>query len=168
MTDIKAYEPLWRAWYVDSLLGEGAFGKVYKIRREEFGKAYYSAVKIISIPHNEGEIRQMRSEGLDYASMQKFLYAFVTDIASEVDLMRQFRGTSNIVSLEDHQIINKAALPQSRIPIGTHILPVRHLIYLIHIIMVYRAEVANDPAAVVGTAFSEIPQDLIGYHAKAQ
>ncbi|MCL1918104.1 MAG: serine/threonine protein kinase [Peptococcaceae bacterium] len=107
MTDIKKYEPLWGTWYIDSLLGEGGFGKVYKVRREEFGKTYYSAVKIISIPHDEGEIRQMRNDGLDHESMQSFLYAFVTDIVSEIDLMRQFRGTNNIVSLEDHQIIEK-------------------------------------------------------------
>jgi serine/threonine protein kinase len=107
MTDIKAYEPLWGTWYVETLLGEGGFGKVYKVRREEFGKTYYSAVKIISIPHDEGELRQLKNEGLDDASMRQFLYAFVTDIISEIDLMRQFRGTSHIVSLEDHQIIPK-------------------------------------------------------------
>ena len=38
MGDIKQYEPLWGAWYMDSLIGEGSFGKVYKVRREEFGK----------------------------------------------------------------------------------------------------------------------------------
>ena len=29
MSDIKDYEPLWGSWYVESLIGEGAFGKVY-------------------------------------------------------------------------------------------------------------------------------------------
>ncbi|MCL1917531.1 MAG: serine/threonine protein kinase [Peptococcaceae bacterium] len=107
MTDIKTYEPLWGTWYVESLLGEGGFGKVYKVRREEYGRTYYSAVKIISIPHDEGEVRQMKSEGFDDASMHQFWYAFVTDIISEIDLMRRFRGASHIVSLEDHQIIEK-------------------------------------------------------------
>ena len=48
MTDIKKYEPLWGAWYVDSLIGEGSFGKVYKVRQEEFGNVYHSAVKLIT------------------------------------------------------------------------------------------------------------------------
>jgi serine/threonine-protein kinase len=107
MSDIMKHEPLWGAWYVESLLGEGAFGKVYKIRRQEFGKTYYSAVKIISIPHDEAEIRQMKSEGLDDDSMRSFLHAFAEDIVSEIDMMREFRGNSNIVSFEDHKIIER-------------------------------------------------------------
>ena len=31
MTDIKQYEPLWGSWYVDSLIGEGSFGRVYRV-----------------------------------------------------------------------------------------------------------------------------------------
>ena len=50
MTDIKQYEPLRGSWHVDSLIGEGSFGKVYKVRREEFGRVYYSAEKMITTP----------------------------------------------------------------------------------------------------------------------
>ena len=60
MSNIKKHEPLWGAWYVDSLIGEGSFGKVYKVRREEFGKTYYSAVKAITIPQNDADLRQIR------------------------------------------------------------------------------------------------------------
>jgi serine/threonine protein kinase len=107
MTDIKQYDPLWGSWHVDSLIGEGSFGKVYKIRKEEFGKAYYSAVKIISIPQSEADLRQMRSEGLDDASARSYFHAFVADIIQEIDLMSAFRGNSNIVSFEDHKVIEK-------------------------------------------------------------
>ena len=107
MTDIKQYEPLWGAWYVDGQLGEGSYGKVYKVHKEEFGRTYEAAVKIISIPQNESDILQARSEGLDEESARSYFQAFVTDIIQEVDLMNAFRGNSNIVSLEDHKVIEK-------------------------------------------------------------
>ncbi|MDR1204699.1 MAG: serine/threonine protein kinase, partial [Peptococcaceae bacterium] len=105
MSDIKQYEPLWGSWYVDSLIGEGSFGKVYKVHKEEFGQTYYSAVKIISIPQNETDLRQMRSEGMDDASARSYYQALVSDIIQEIRLMSEFRGNSNIVSFEDHRVI---------------------------------------------------------------
>ncbi|GHS95034.1 hypothetical protein AGMMS50276_09230 [Synergistales bacterium] len=107
MADIKQHEPLWGSWYVDAPIGEGAFGKVYRVKKEEFGKVYYSAVKIISIPQGEAELRQVLSEEPDEASARSYLHALVIDIAQEIDLMNEFRGNSNIVSLEDHKIIER-------------------------------------------------------------
>ena len=107
MTDIKQYEPLWGSWHVDGLLGEGSFGKVYRVHKEEFGKTYEAAVKMISIPQSEADLRQAQSEGLDAASARSYFHAFVTDIVQEIDLMSAFRGNSNIVSLEDHRVIER-------------------------------------------------------------
>ena len=67
MTDIKQYEPLWGAWLVESAIGEGSFGKVYKVKKEEFGKIYWSAVKFISVPQSDEDLRRARSEGVDDA-----------------------------------------------------------------------------------------------------
>jgi len=50
---IKKYEPLWGAWFVESFIGEGSYGKVYKIYKEEWGFKYQSALKFISIPTQE-------------------------------------------------------------------------------------------------------------------
>ena len=107
MTEIKQYEPLWGAWHVDSLIGEGAFGKVYKLHREEFGKTYYSAVKLISIPQNESEVKQLRGEGMDRDSLSSYFHSIVTDLVREIEIMSKFKGHSNIVSLEDHKVIPK-------------------------------------------------------------
>jgi len=108
MTDITQYEPLWGSWHVETLIGEGSFGRVYKVRKEEFGKTYYAAVKIISIPQNEADLRQMRGEGMTDASVRSYYQAFVADIIQEIDLMSELRGNSNVVSFEDHKVIERA------------------------------------------------------------
>ncbi|MDR2355899.1 MAG: Ig-like domain-containing protein [Clostridiales Family XIII bacterium] len=105
MADIREYEPLWGSWRVDAPIGEGSFGKVYRVSREEFGRTYYAAVKILSIPQNEADLRQMRGEGLDEASAKSYFHTFVADIVQEIDLMNAFRGNSNVVNFEDHKVI---------------------------------------------------------------
>ena len=107
MSDIKQYEPLWGSWYIDEQLGEGSFGKVYKVHKEEFGKIYYAAVKMISIPQSQAELEQALNEGLDDASARSYFQTFVTDIIQEIDLMSAFKGNTNIVSLEDHEVVEK-------------------------------------------------------------
>jgi len=107
MSSVNDYAPLWGSWHIESLIGEGSFGKVYKVRKEEFGKTYFSAVKMISIPYSEGEVNLMRGEGLDDASVRSYFQACVADLVQEIDLMSIFRGNSNIVSFEDHKVIER-------------------------------------------------------------
>ncbi|MDR1509185.1 MAG: serine/threonine protein kinase [Synergistaceae bacterium] len=107
MTDIKQYEPLWGSWHVDSRIGKGSFGSVYRVQKEEFGVTYYSAVKMISIPHSDAELRQVRDDGMDSASARSYFHAAVEDVVREVEMMSAFRGNSNIVSLEDHKVIER-------------------------------------------------------------
>ncbi|MCL1853572.1 MAG: protein kinase [Peptococcaceae bacterium] len=122
LEDIKKYEPLWDAWYAEELIGQGSYGEVYKARRTEFGRTFESAVKIISIPQNEGEIRRLKLEGLDESSVRGFFYASVQDLAAEIDLMREFSGTSHIVSILDHKIVDKSNLAHSNSQLGWDIL----------------------------------------------
>jgi serine/threonine protein kinase len=107
MANINQYEPLWGSWYIESLIGEGSFGKVYKVKKEEFGRTYYAALKIISIPQNDYDMRLMQSEGMDETSGRSYFHNFVMDIIQEIDVMSELRGNSNIVSLEDHAVIER-------------------------------------------------------------
>ena len=55
-------------WETARLIGRGSFGAVYEIRRSVFGETERCALKYISIPQDDSEIRDMKSEGMDDAS----------------------------------------------------------------------------------------------------
>jgi len=98
----KKMEPFWGVWYIDKELGAGSFGKVFKIKREEFGKTYYSALKVISLPNDQGEVSSLKAEGMNEQSISDYYESFVMEIVEEYSLMAELKGHSNIVSYEDH------------------------------------------------------------------
>lgn len=100
-------EKLWSEWKVDKFIGEGSFGKVYKIAREDFGHTYVAALKVIEIPQNQSEYKTIKSEGLSDESAQEYFKSVVEDIVNEFVLMSKLKGNSNIVSYEDHSVIPK-------------------------------------------------------------
>lgn len=95
----------WKGWTLESLIGEGSFGKVYKIVRKEFGHEYESALKIIRVPHNSAEVASIKSEGMSDASITTYYQGMIQDIVSEFALMSELKGNSNIVSYEDHEVV---------------------------------------------------------------
>ena len=107
MDKVKKYEPLWGAWYVDSVLGTGSLGKVYKIHKEEFGRIYEAALKMISIPQSESDIQQMiKTNGIiDENSIRTYFNNYIANIVKQIDLMRNFAGNPNIVSIEDYEVM---------------------------------------------------------------
>lgn len=95
---------IWNGWTIESLIGEGSFGKVYKIVREELGYTYDSALKVIHIPQSSSEITTIKNQGMDDESVTLYFKSMVEELVSEFALMSKFKGTSNIVSYEDHVI----------------------------------------------------------------
>lgn len=92
-------------WTLVRLIGEGSFGKVYEAEREDFGTVYKAAIKIITIPQTEGEIRDARAEGMDEESVTAYFHSIVEEIVQEFVLMSKLKGSSNVVSYEDHTVI---------------------------------------------------------------
>lgn len=101
----KKFEPIFNTWHITGLIGEGSYGKVFEIEREDFGTTYKAALKAITIPSSESEIKSVMADGMDDVSVRSYYENFVEDIVKEFVLMSKLKGNSNIVSYEDHMVI---------------------------------------------------------------
>ncbi|MDO4308171.1 MAG: protein kinase [Eubacteriales bacterium] len=96
---------VWPEWKIIEKIGEGSFGKVYKAQRLERDKAFYSAVKIISIPSNQGELKSVRSEMGSDQRVREYFQNLVEECIQEVSTMEYFRGNSHVVAVEDYKVV---------------------------------------------------------------
>lgn len=96
---------VWPEWKITGKIGEGSFGRVYKAQRTEKGRSFYSAIKIITIPANKGELNSVRSESGDEKSVRGYFENLVEECIQEVSTMEYFRGNSHIVSVEDYKVV---------------------------------------------------------------
>lgn len=101
----RKFEPLFGSWKIIRLLGEGSFGKVFEIEKEEFGAVYKSALKVITVPQSESDLRSAEADGMDEESIITYYRSFVEDFSRESALMAKLKGHTNIVSFEDTQIL---------------------------------------------------------------
>lgn len=101
----EKYEPFFGVWKIRKEIGSGSFGKVFEVERKEFGITYASALKIISIPQSQKEIRDGIGEGMTRADVTAYYQEMVKNVIKETEMMSQMKGNSNIVSYEDHQVI---------------------------------------------------------------
>ena len=101
----KKYEPLFGEWRISKLIGKGSFGEVYEIERENFGTIYKAALKAITIPVDESELNEIMSSGMSEAETKQYIRQSAKDIVNEFVLMSKLKGNTNIVSYEDHQVI---------------------------------------------------------------
>ncbi len=105
MEYFKKYEPIFDAWHITRPIGEGSFGKVFEIERNDFGKTYKAALKAITIPQNQSDIKNLTISGMDNESVTTYFHSLVENVADEFALMSTMKGNSNIVSYEDHKVI---------------------------------------------------------------
>ena len=95
----------WPGWESVRLIGRGAFGKVYKIQKTEYGNTYTAALKVITVEYNEYTI----PFGMEEKQLQSYYKSVVEDISKECALMYDFKGYTNFVSYEDHMILENIA-----------------------------------------------------------
>lgn len=101
----KKYEPLFGSWYITEEIGKGAYGQVYIIERRELGVVYKSALKTITIPQDKNEVKSIMSDGMTESEVTDYYKTLVHNIVNEFILMSKLKGHSNIVSYEDHLLV---------------------------------------------------------------
>ncbi len=102
----KTGDIVFGSWVISHEIGEGSFGKVYSLMREDFGATYTAALKVISVPQNGSETKSLREEGMSEAEIKDYFYSVVQEIVKEFAIMAELKGTTNIVGYEDHQVIS--------------------------------------------------------------
>ena len=100
----KKYEPIDGKWYIKELLGEGSYGKVFRIEREDISGKKSAALKAITIPQSKTEISTMRESLCDAQSVKEYYKDIAGKLLNEFNLMAKLKENSNIVSYEDHNI----------------------------------------------------------------
>lgn len=96
---------VWPEWELIEKIGEGSFGKVYKAKRTERVRSFYSAIKIISIPASKGELDSVRAEMNNEQSTREYFRNLVEDCIQEIYTMEHFCGNSHVVSFEDFKVV---------------------------------------------------------------
>ncbi len=100
-------EKVWPEWKTVRKLGEGSFGKVYEISRQQFDIEERCAVKVIAVPNTQAELESMRNEGMTEADITAFYKGLVDEFIKEIKLMSALKGHTNIVGYEDYAVIER-------------------------------------------------------------
>ena len=95
---------IWPKWHTVELIGRGAFGEVYKARRELLGETFFSAVKVIRIPREEGEIRELLSDGHTSQSIQSYYESIARGLMNEIKLLETLKSAENVVTIEEFEV----------------------------------------------------------------
>lgn len=99
---------IWPEWSVEELLGTGSFGKVYKVCREKMGYVSYAAVKVIQIPQEISEVRNLMTSGMDHSSIHTYYKDLVKNLMSEIKVMESLKTADSIVAIEDYEVVEKS------------------------------------------------------------
>ncbi|MBQ4244449.1 MAG: serine/threonine protein kinase, partial [Clostridia bacterium] len=88
-------------WQYVETLGRGAFGTVYKAKREEHGYTQYAAIKEISLNSQSDFI----FDNHQFSDINAYNEYLVGKIIDEVRTMEKVKGHTNIVGYEDYKAV---------------------------------------------------------------
>ena len=97
-------EKFWPEWTVEEILGQGAYGTVYKIRKGSGGTESFSALKVIHIPVSKSELQNLYEQGMDDGGVRKLLLQDVEALENEIKTMVSLKSAAGIVAIEDYYV----------------------------------------------------------------
>lgn len=92
-------------WVVKREIGQGSFGRVFEIQREDFGEVYRAALKVITVPQSDAELQSVYDEGMSREQAEEYFYSVVESVVREFAIMAKLKGTGHVVNYEDHTVI---------------------------------------------------------------
>lgn len=98
---------VWPEWKVEKEIGCGSHGVVYRCVKEENGKKEYSAIKVISVPHDNYDLDEVISEKMTDEQSKAYYKDIADDLVKETEILKALKGTDNIVEIYDAQVIEK-------------------------------------------------------------
>ena len=102
--EIASRQPFGPQWAMEGELGQGSYGAVFQVSRNDAGEAIKSAMKWIPLPGDESEIRAMREKGLNDEQIRAYYDRLRDDFVQEIQLLYKLQGNSHIVSIQDYRI----------------------------------------------------------------
>ena len=113
-------------WSVVREIGHGGYGTVYEIRRHLLDVDERSAMKVIPVPRDPGEIRDYLNDGYDRDSIKKRYENSRNAVLREYTMMARMKDSVNIVRCEDITVVMNPDGISSRIFIRMELLtPIR-------------------------------------------
>ena len=107
MKDFSGISLPWPGWRITEELGTGSYGTVFRIGREKAGYTEEAALKIIDIPRSTAEYEAVRAgAGSDEAAAEYFEQSGM-ELAKEFNALDRLKGNSNVVSIEDWDIVKQ-------------------------------------------------------------
>lgn len=109
---LAALQPFWGTWYLDTLLGKGSYGQVYKIKKvDSLGKGYYAALKWLWIPQDSADIYVKQRQGYTLEQIDSEYADNAASLREEILVMKKLSGNSHIVDCEDFDLIRRQDEP---------------------------------------------------------
>ena len=87
----KIGDTVFGSWVISRKIGEGSFGRVFELKREDFGETYYAALKVIRVPGDKAELDSVLNEGMTEPQAEQYFYGVVEDITHEFSIMSRFK-----------------------------------------------------------------------------